>query len=219
MMQRITVAALRVPCLPSKKNQESVQDPARGGFLLLSASKVQNRLLGFCFPCQLFGCPVFVLLPEHSNKKTSQHAAQETSIVSFSVDTNAASVLRLQNAPFAQINGCISTGHTQMYETVVREWLRHEEIVNLVLTAIRRCNSRGHLHEKIEKFLKESTTTQSRLTGDGDRQGIRLRVDLCMDSSPRQRRPPEQAGPRRRPRQRRHSRRRRAPRAARAARH
>ena len=181
MMQRITVAVLRVPCLPSKKNQESVQDPARGGFLLLSASKVQNRLLGFCFPCQLFGCPVFVLLPEHSNKKTSAHAAQETSIVSFSVDTNAASVLRLQNAPFAQINGCISTGRTQMYETVVREWLRHEEIVNLELTAIRRCNSRGHLHEKIEKFLKESTTTQSRLTGDGDRQGLRLGVDLCME--------------------------------------
>ena len=33
------------------------------------------------------------------------NAAKETSIVSFSIDTNAASVLRLQNAPFAQIKG------------------------------------------------------------------------------------------------------------------
>ena len=104
--------------------------------------------------------------------------------MSFSVDTNAASVLRLHDAPFALVNGYISTSHAQMYETVVREWLRHEDIVNLVLTAIRRCDSRGPLHEKIEKFLKESTTTQSRLVaGDGDRQGLRLRVDLCMDSA------------------------------------
>ena len=58
-------------------------------------------------------------------------AAKETSIVSFSIDTNAASVLRLQNAPFAQINGYVSTSRTQMYETVVREWLQHEDIVNL----------------------------------------------------------------------------------------
>ena len=80
---------------------------------------------------------------------TKLRAAKETSIVSFSVDTNAASVLRLHDAPFALVNGYISTSHAQMYETVVREWLRHEDIVNLELTAIRRCNSRGHLHEKI----------------------------------------------------------------------
>ena len=117
-------------------------------------------------------------------------AAKETSIVSFSIDTNAASVLRLQNAPFAQIYGLISTSGTQMYETAVRKWLHHEDIVNLELTAIRRCDSSGQFHEKIEKFLKESTTTQSRLTGDGNRQGLRLRVDLCMDSAA----PPDRGG-------------------------
>ena len=78
-------------------------------------------------------------------------AAKETSIVSFSIDTNAASVLRLQNAPFAQIYGLISTSGTQMYETAVRKWLHHEDIVNLELTAIRRCDSSGQFHEKIEK--------------------------------------------------------------------
>jgi hypothetical protein len=112
--------------------------------------------------------------------------------VSFSIDTNAASVIRLQNAPFAQIYGYISTSGTQMYETAVRKWLHHADIVNLELTAIRRCDSSGQFHEKIEKFLKESTTTQtqSRLTGDGNRQGLRLRVDLCMDSAA----PPDRGG-------------------------
>ena len=65
------------------------------------------------------------------------HAAKETPIVSFSIDTNAASVLRLQNAQFAQIKGFISTSPKQMYENVVREWLLHEDIVNLELTSLR----------------------------------------------------------------------------------
>ena len=112
------------------------------------------------------------------------NAAKETSIVSFSIDTNAASVLRLQNAPFAQIKGFVSTSRNQMCENVVREWLRHKDIVNLELTSLSRCDTKGQLHEKIEMFLKESTTTQSRLAGDSDRQGLRLRVIYAWTVQP-----------------------------------
>ena len=36
--------------------------------VVFSGCPHQNQLLGFCFPCQLYGYPVFVVLPGHSNK-------------------------------------------------------------------------------------------------------------------------------------------------------
>ena len=78
-------------------------------------------------------------------------ADKEHSVISFSMDTDAANVLRLGtlgNAPFAQISGFVSTGQ-QTYKTVVEDWLRHEDIANLELTAI----SDRYNDATIKKFL------------------------------------------------------------------
>ena len=36
--------------------------------VVFSGCPHQTRVLGFCFPCQLYGYPVFVVLPDHTNK-------------------------------------------------------------------------------------------------------------------------------------------------------
>ena len=58
-------------------------------------------------------------------------------VLSLSIDTdiNSANVLRLGSVSFAQIRGFVNTG-IQIYKTVVEEWLHHEDITNLELTAI-----------------------------------------------------------------------------------
>jgi hypothetical protein len=99
------------------------------------------------------------------------HAAKETLVISFSIDTDAASVFFQGNVLCTQIEG-------QIYKTVVQDWLGHIDIVNLKLTAI------GHqrTHEQIMTFL-----AASKLADDGyalgDHRGLRLRVDLCKASA------------------------------------
>ncbi len=106
--------------------------------------------------------------------KNRLRADGNTSILSFSIDTdiNSANVLRLGNVSSTQIRGFVNTG-IQTYKTLVEEWLHHEDITNLELTAI----STWHNKETIMKFLAEST-----LEGDGERQGQRLRIDMCQAS-------------------------------------
>ncbi len=62
---------------------------------------------------------------------------------------------------------------------MVKAWLLHEDITNLKLTAI----SDWHNNETIKTFLAESTLAdEGDLQGDGNRQGLRLRIDLCRAS-------------------------------------
>ena len=105
------------------------------------------------------------------------HAAEDTSIISFSINTDAASVFCVENdegfkIPVTQITGFISTDR-QMYKTVVQDWLLHPCIFNLELTAI----PNRHSHEKIKAFLAESRLD------DVDHRGFRLRVDLYKASA------------------------------------
>ena len=117
-----------------------------------------------------------VLLSDQCRSKQMNRlrAADNTSILSFSLDTNinSTTVLRLGslgNVSFAQIRGFVNTG-TQIYKTVVEDWLHHEDITNLELTAI----SKWQTNDKIMRFLAESA-----LEVDGERQGLRLRIDMC----------------------------------------
>ena len=104
------------------------------------------------------------------------HAAEDKSIVTFSINTEAASIFRVGNVPVTQIYGFIST-EKRMWDNVVQDWLRHPDIFNLELTAI----PNRHNHEIIKNFLDDS-----RLPDDGDDNagipGIRLRIDLCKPS-------------------------------------
>ncbi len=59
----------------------------------------------------------------------------------------------------------------QLHKTAMEDWLRHEDITNLKLTAI----SYWRKNEKIRQFLEEST-----LEYDGDRRGPRGQR-LCID--------------------------------------
>ena len=109
-----------------------------------------------------------------SKQRNRLRADENTSILSFSLDTNinSTTVLRLGslgNVSFAQIRGFVNTG-TQIYKTVVEDWLHHEDITNLELTAI----SKWQKNETIKRFLAESA-----LEVDGERQGLRLRIDMC----------------------------------------
>ena len=104
------------------------------------------------------------------------HAAEDKSIITFSINTEAASIFRVGNIPVTQIYGFIST-EKQMWDSVVQDWLRHPDVFNLELTAI----SKRHNDQKIKDFLDDS-----RLADDGDDNagipGIRLRIDLCKPS-------------------------------------
>ena len=104
------------------------------------------------------------------------HAAEDKSIITFSINTEAASIFRVGNIPVTQIYGFIST-EKQMWDSVVQDWLRHPDIFNLELTAI----PRRHNHQKIKDFLADS-----RLADEGDDNagipGVRLRIDLCKPS-------------------------------------
>ena len=113
-----------------------------------------------------------VLLSDRcSTKLRDRLRANGNTILSFSIDTiiNSANVLRLGNVSFAQIRGFVNTG-VQIYKTVVEDWLQHEDITNLELTAI----SDWQNNEMIVRFLAEST-----LEGASERQGQRLRIDMC----------------------------------------
>ncbi len=61
-------------------------------------------------------------------------AAKDTLVISFSIDTDAATVFFQGNVPYAQIEESIST-EKQVYKSVVQDWLGHIDIVNLKLTA------------------------------------------------------------------------------------
>jgi hypothetical protein len=76
----------------------------------------------------------------HSEKclKTQRdklRAAKDTSVISFSIDTDTGSVFFWGNVPFTQIEWFISTAK-HMCKTVVQDWLGHIDIVNLKLTTI-----------------------------------------------------------------------------------
>ena len=74
----------------------------------------------------------------------------------------------------------------QIYNTVVEDWLQQEDIADLELKAI----SNWHSNATIKKFLAESTLAgDDNPQGDGDRQGLRLRIDLCRASGGRLRGP------------------------------
>ena len=68
----------------------------------------------------------------------------------------------------------MNTG-VQIYKTVVQDWLHHEDITNLELTAI----SDWQNNEMIVRFLAEST-----LEGASERQGQRLRIDMGAPAAP-----------------------------------
>ena len=68
-------------------------------------------------------------------KTARLHATEDTSIISFSLNTDAASVFHVGNVPVTQITGFISTVQ-QMDKSAVLAWLRHPNIYNLELTAI-----------------------------------------------------------------------------------
>ncbi len=85
------------------------------------------------------------------NQTERLHAAEDKSIVTFSINTEAAIIFRVGNVPVTQIYGFIST-EKQMWDNVVQDWLRHLDTFNLELTAI----SNRHNHEKIEDFLDDS---------------------------------------------------------------
>ena len=105
-------------------------------------------------------------------KTARLHATEDTSIISFSLNTDAASVFHMGNVPVTQITGFISTVQ-QMDKSAVLAWLRHPNIYNLELTAI----ASRHKSKEISSFLLESALA------DHAPHGLRLRVDLCKASA------------------------------------
>ncbi len=86
---------------------------------------------------------------------------------------NILSLGPLDNVFFEQIRGFVNTGH-QVYKFAVEDWLRHEDIANLKLTAI----SFWHNNVTIKQFLAESM-----LDNDCNSLGQRLCIDLGRESS------------------------------------
>jgi hypothetical protein len=152
--------------------QSSTPDPTRVSFFWLSASNPT---------VPMFPLPTFWKYSIQKNCLEIQgdrlHASKDTSEISFSIETDAASVFFQGNVPYTQIEGFIST-EKQMYKTAVQDWLGHIDIVNLKLTAVWHWRT----PEQIKKFLAASKLADDG-NDPGDHRGLRLRVDLCEAST------------------------------------
>ena len=119
--------------LPAKKNEPESVTRSYTWFFSLAARVRCPHPISFVDPS------IFSNILNSDRCKRIQyeklHAAEDTSIISFSINTDAASVFHVDTVPVAHIIGYIST-KKQMWNNVVLEWLQHPDVFNLELVSI-----------------------------------------------------------------------------------